>query len=813
VPYVKLGFAGIVVYAIVSLSLRGYPYALAVFGNGVLLASALLVIFAVLKRRHERAGCQRLFWDAIAIGMALWSIGHIGFAFDDLVLRDPSWLRWHTLFSLCGGIAPLIALLALPHLGPRRSALTAATLDLAGSGLLAIFIYTYFVLVPSLLPEIRPGTQSTLLLLVQLNRLALFSAVLVAMWFARTTAWQSTYGRLAIGIGLGFVLRIGTNLAIERGDYQSGMLHDLAWLVPWLCYSWAAWEAPASPAEGLEEPAGPAPSVLVSAVPVLLIPAIGYGVLRVDSMDPTLDSFRVLLTSVTTLCGLALLTFRLAAQSGELHRVDARLKLLAAATEQTADLILITRADGRFEHANTAFQQALGYSRRELARFGYSDLLAEGSESLATRIPADVRRQGIWRGTLVHRRKDGTTFPAACTIVALKDASGTPTHFVGVARDTSDELRLRDQLVHSERMSAIGELVAGVAHEINNPLQAIIGCVELMMDDQSARVDRRDLELVRREAARAGQIVRNLLSFVRRGEIHREPADLNQIVRATTDLREYHLQQWNIGLVLRCAPGALPVLINRDEIQQVILNLLLNAEQAIAQSADHGTIIVETRSEHGKQIVEISDTGPGIEPDMRGRIFEPFFTTKDVGQGTGLGLSISHGIAHAHGGSLELLDSTVGACFRLVLPAPRAERESAAAGDAAVPAGRRVLIVDDEAPIRRLLGRLLERRGFEVLEADTAEAALTVPEPDRLNLVVCDLRMPGLSGVALYRRLAELTPSLRHRFLFISGETAPDERNEPDIQNVPFLGKPFTAADLDRLLATIGVQDASKKSS
>jgi PAS domain S-box-containing protein len=425
VPYPTLGLVIILVYGVISLSLRGYPYAMAVFGNVTLLASAMLVIGVVLKRRHEWAGCQRLFWDTLAIGMALWLVGHIGFSFDELVLRSPSWLRWHTLFSLCGGIAPLIALLTFPHRGPRPSALTAASLDLAGSGLLAMFVYAYFVLVPSLLPATHSEAQATLLQLVQLNRLLLLVSLVAALWFARGSAWRPTYARLAAGVGVGFVLRIGTSLAITRGEYQSGSLHDLAWVAPWLCYAWAALEAPPSP-RNEEIPAVP-PPVLLSAVPVLLIPAIGYGVLQVESTEPTVDSFRVLLTSVTTVCGLALLTLRLAAQSGELHRVDARLRLLAAATEQTGDLILITRADGGFEHANTAFLQALDYSRRDLATFGFSDFLAPGSEDLGTRIPEEVRARGIWRGTVLRRRKDGSTFPASCTVVALKDASGVAT--------------------------------------------------------------------------------------------------------------------------------------------------------------------------------------------------------------------------------------------------------------------------------------------------------------------------------------------------------------------------------------------------
>src|SRR5439155_5904397 len=221
-----------------------------------------------------------------------------------------------------------------------------------------------------------------------------------------------------------------------------------------------------------------------------------------------------------------------------------------------------------------------------------------------------------------------------------------------------------------ERLSAIGELIAGVAHEINNPLQTIVGCVELLLDQRPA-TETRDLELVRREATRAGQIVRNLLAFVRRNTPDRIVMDLNALVRATAELREYNAMQRNITVLTDLTPGILPVLANRDELQQVLVNLLLNAEQAVAADEGAGTIALRTRSDGRMHVFEIQDDGPGVPADMRGRIFEPFFTTKQIGEGTGLGLSIAHGIATAHGGALELVPTGRGACFRLTLPAYR----------------------------------------------------------------------------------------------------------------------------------------------
>ena len=640
--------------------------------------------------------------------------------------NDPlPWLKWHTVFSLCGGIAPLIALLARPHRGIRPHAPAIVVIDLAANGLLAVFVYAYLVLVPSVVPTMMVEAQDKLLLLIQINRALYLSGLLAAAWFASRTNWQATYLRLATGAAIGFILRVGASLAIARGVYQIGGPYDLAWIIPWLCVAWAAAESPSSePGERVVDFPDPPTPIAFSAIPVMLIPLIGYGALYIDGFGSQTHSFRVLLTSITTVCGLGLLTMRLAAQGGELQRVDARLKLLAAATEQTGDLILLTRADGRFEHANDAFRRALGYAKGEIEHLTFPQLMDASAPQVGTTITQRVWRDGIWRGTLLRRRKNGSTFPVACTVVALRNSAGEITHLVDVERDISDELRLRDQLVHSERLSAIGELVAGVAHEINNPLQTIVGSVELMLDDRPDAVNRRDLEVVRREAARAGQIVRNLLTFVRRGTPDRARADLNQIVRSTVELRRFHLEQHNIAIRANYDPAFLAVLVNRDEIQQVILNLLLNAEQAIVKANRGGSIEISTLTDGDHHAVEVVDSGPGIGAEMRGRVFEPFFTTKDVGEGTGLGLSISHGIASAHGGILELRDSEAGARFRLSLPiheqSPRPAPED--------PGGRRAviraLVIDDEMPIRRLLVRLLERRGFEVLEAGSSEAAL-----------------------------------------------------------------------------------------
>jgi two-component system NtrC family sensor kinase len=279
-----------------------------------------------------------------------------------------------------------------------------------------------------------------------------------------------------------------------------------------------------------------------------------------------------------------------------------------------------------------------------------------------------LRARQVARVTAAIARKDGSTFQAACAAAPILDAAGRVTHFVAVIRDITEELRLREQLVRGERLSAIGEFVSGVAHEINNPLQSVIGTLELLLDQPHDAAVRADLERTRFEAGRAGRIIRNLLTFIRQSPNERLLVELNEIVKSTVSVRAYELEHAGIETREEYGPLLPLVLANRDAIQQVILNLIINAQQAMVEP--HGTRVmsVQTFMIAGDAVVEVRDTGPGIPAEFAGRIFEPFFTTKSMGAGTGLGLSLSLGIASSHGGTLELVPTESGCCFRLRLP-------------------------------------------------------------------------------------------------------------------------------------------------
>jgi PAS domain S-box-containing protein len=807
VSWLTVGLAYAALYAIGGWLLSGHAAALTWYGFIGVLTPAVLIVFAIFKRRRDWVGAQWVFWATIAAGFTLWIIGHVGWSQQLVAAQAPVWLSWHTAFTMCGGVAPLIALLARPHLGPRHGAVATTAVDIVGFGLLAGFVYAYFIIIPGLDAPITGNSRlSPLLLIIQIQRFLIFAAMAAAVWLTRPGAWRKTYQRLAIGYGIGFVSRGLASVAIARGTYVPGSLYDLTWILPFIFTLWGVVEAPGSEAEEAAADAAPSDPWLVT-FGLALVPIVGYGGYYVSPLGTSADDFRVLLTTLTTIAGLALLTMRTIVQRTELRRADARLRLLASVAQQAGDLVIVFDRSWQVQEANDAAVAALGYSREELARLKCPDLTADDGHDAGRQADHAMQSDQAWRGTIVRRRKDGTTFPASSTMGALRDDDGRVTHFIAVERDITDELRVRDKLVSTERLSAMAEVVSGVAHEINNPLQAIMGCTELLLDGAGSLPDQaqKDLETIRSEAGRAGQIIKNLLGFVHRGAGERAIHDVNGIVRKVALLRAYHLRQLGIELDLRCQPEPLLAKVNEDDIKQVVTNLILNAEHAIAGSGRGSRISVYTwRDAHGIAI-QVADDGPGVPAEMRARIFEPFFTTRQVGEGTGLGLSISLGVAIAHGGQLEFAPSPEGgASFRLTLPpvvdVDRSEPAAATASHAiAAISGPRALVVDDEEPVRLLLARMLERRGYHVVQAAEADAALNLLAAGPFDLVVCDAQLPRVTGPDVFMRSREHKPELQGRFVLMSEDGAIAQAAAARV-GLPLLSKPFTASQLDAML-------------
>jgi two-component system NtrC family sensor kinase len=406
-----------------------------------------------------------------------------------------------------------------------------------------------------------------------------------------------------------------------------------------------------------------------------------------------------------------------------------------------------------------------------------------------------------------------------------------PTGEAGAAillfEEQTEKRRLQEQLLQSEKMSAIGQLIAGVAHDLNNPLASVVGFSDLL--GEAADVPPRlaePLAVIRQEAERASAIVRNLLSFARRQEGERQLQSIRPILESTHLLLKNQLMAARIELTLSFEPGLPEVEVHANQIKQVFVNIINNAAQAIASTRGKtgvggGRIDIVTRCEPDGLSVNISDNGPGIPDGVAQRVFEPFFSTKSEGEGTGLGLSICLGIVKEHGGNITVDPggpaSGRGATFTVELPTGiRAELSPLPGGTASVqtPAERvehlRVLVVDDEPHILHYMQATLESWGHEVVLARDGSQALKLALMQPFDLIICDLRMPRLGGREMFQTLSRMHPAVADRIIFATGDTVRgDTLRFLEELGRPFLQKPFKLDALRRVLA--GVQKAGAR--
>ncbi len=510
-------------------------------------------------------------------------------------------------------------------------------------------------------------------------------------------------------------------------------------------------------------------------------------------------------------------------QVAALQRAEA---LKAAIVDNALAAIVTTDGRGDVVEFNPAAEAMFGLSRAQALGRPVAELMIPPRHRHAHHAGMDRMARGeapriMGQRVQMHaQRAGGDEFPIEM-VLWRTDVDGR-THYTASINDVSERVRdaevidrQRDALRQSEKLTAMGSLLAGVAHELNNPLSIVMGRASLLEDKTSGTPLHDDAVRIHEAAARCGRIVRTFLNMARQRPDERAPVPLNDLVRGAAELLQYSLRASGVQLTLQLAPDLPEVHADADRLGQLVLNLMVNAQQALVSAPAPRDLRIETgltpAADGGpaQLWLRVSDNGPGVPPDVRERIFDPYFTTKGEGAGTGLGLPVSRSVARDQGGELLLDDSAQGACFRLVLPidpAPLPAPPAAAPAAPAVPASQRVLVVDDEPEIVDLVRAMLESAGYEVATAESGAVALEMLGEVGFDAIVSDLRMPDMDGAALWREVKARWPALAQRLLFVTGDTlSPGARRFLADAGCPSLDKPFAKADLlARVKALLG---------
>ena len=487
-----------------------------------------------------------------------------------------------------------------------------------------------------------------------------------------------------------------------------------------------------------------------------------------------------------------------------------------AIIKTSIDPIMVVDEAGTLIDLNPAAMATFGYSRGNSVGRPIAELIIPPAQrpahaaGMARYLAGGRGRMLDQRVSMEAQRADGSLLPIELTIseIRLPQRRVFTAHLRDLTQAREAERQMeqqRERLHQAEKLSAMGSLLAGVAHELNNPLAILVAQSTLLMETSADPGQKRRAERIHAAADRAGRIVKSFLAMARQRPEKREPTQVNDLVRATADLLAYGLRSHDVMLELDLDPRLPEIVADRDFIGQVIANLVINAQHALLDMDAPRRVTIATRRTNGHVRLVVSDNGPGVPDAIAARIFDPYFTTKPAGVGTGIGLSICKTVVESHGGSIAADRSDAGgARFTVLLPAAAGDSgiDDAEAPEAAD--GLSILVVDDEADVRSSLAEMLELLGHRVLPAQAAREALEDGAVLDADLVFVDLRMPGIDGLRFRDRAIALNPRLADRVVIMTGDAVEGPgaiARHAGEGAVPTMEKPFTLADVRRVLA------------
>ncbi|MEO8756054.1 MAG: ATP-binding protein, partial [Casimicrobiaceae bacterium] len=474
------------------------------------------------------------------------------------------------------------------------------------------------------------------------------------------------------------------------------------------------------------------------------------------------------------------------------------------------DGLALWNNSGGLVDTNPALRRMYGYDDREFAALptGRWAWLAQHPEFLGV-----VASGHPLRLEVTASRKDGSVIELEVHGVPMQ-YQGKP-HVLTIARDITENriaaaelVRQRESSHQREKLAALGSLLAGVSHELNNPLSVVVARA-VLLEEQGDGATQVAAMKIRTAAERCARIVRTFLAMARQQPPERGPVAINEVVAAALDIAAYGLRTSGVDVALDLAQGLPLVLADADQLHQVLLNLMINAQQSLQGQPGPRRVRVTSRldADAASLRIVVADNGPGIPAHLRARVFEPYFTTKPVGIGTGVGLAVSLGIVEAHGGTLSVrCPPEGGAEFTITLPAEPVPAARAERGIAARASNdqRTILIVDDEAEIRETLAEILSGAGHRVRTAISGREALARMTAEHHDVILSDIRMPDMDGCALYAEIERRWPGRTRHVVFITGDTLTATLAEfVASSRRPVIEKPFLPSEVRRVVAEL----------
>lgn len=485
--------------------------------------------------------------------------------------------------------------------------------------------------------------------------------------------------------------------------------------------------------------------------------------------------------------------------------------LFRTIVEASPSFLMIVDMNGKVIYASPNCEQYTGYSPVELQGkviwWVHDHDLARITEAFR-----DAFHEELSGGSNVEFRaikKNGEEWYASASWRLLRDWKEEIKALVVQLTDITDRKRMEEERIEvqqkaylSSRLASVGEMAAGIAHEINNPLTAVIGFSQILMQKDVSEDIMKNLEIVNNGAQRVAGIIRRLLMFARQQKPERGYIDVNKLLMETISLRTYELETNNIHLSTKLDSDLPEIVADGRQLQQVFLNIIMNAETEMRLAHARGNLLISTENNNGRVLIKFTDDGPGIVPENINKIFDPFFTTREVGQGTGLGLSLCHGIISEHNGRIYA-DSTwgQGATFIIELPViKKADNERYFESSFSETHSKKthkkerakILVVDDEESVLQLISRVLFEEGYLVETVNNGKEALSKIKRRNYDLVIIDIKLPGMSGIELYERVHSDNPSNAERVIFITGALL-ESRTKDFLLNTKrlYITKPF----------------------